>query len=106
MILVVPLSDKKSGETRKIKHQKSNDVTCSSLWFEKITGELNRQNTKNPNDISLLSPWLDILLDRMQFLTPNAIQEEQKIAGSEQQCRDLKTSSGGLEIIFEILKTE
>ena len=54
--------------------------------------------TKNPNDISLLSPWLDILLDRMQFLTPNAIQEEQKIAGSEQQCRDFKTSSGGLEI--------
>jgi len=41
----------------------------------------------------------------MQFLTPNAIQEEQKIAGSEQQCRDLKTSSGGQEIIFEILKT-
>ena len=62
--------------------------------------------TKNPNYIiSLLSPWLDILLDRMQFLTPNAIQEEQKIAGSEQQCRDLKTSSGGQEIIFEILKT-
>ena len=62
--------------------------------------------TKNPNDIiSLLSPWLDILLDRMQFLTPNAIQEEQKIAGSEQQCRDLKTSSVGQEIIFEILKT-
>ena len=57
--------------------------------------------TKNPNDIiSLLSPWLDILvlLDRMQFLTPNAIQEEQTIAGSEQQCRDFKTSSGGLEI--------
>ena len=62
--------------------------------------------TKNPNDIiSLLSPWLGILLDRMQFLTPNAIQEEQTIAGSEQQCRDLKTSSGGQEIIFEILKT-
>ena len=56
MILVVPLSDKKSGETRKIKHQKLNDVTCSSLWFKKITGELNRkkrkfQMTKNPNDI-------------------------------------------------------
>jgi len=64
MILVVPLSDKKSGETRKIKHQKSNDVTCSSLWFKKITGELNRkkrkfQMTKNPNDIiSLLSRFL------------------------------------------------
>ena len=50
MILVVPLSDKKSGETRKIKHQKSNDVTCSSLWFKKITGELNRKKKKIPND--------------------------------------------------------
>ena len=50
MILVVPLSDKKSGETRKIKHQKPKDVTCSSLWFKKITGELNWKNTKIPND--------------------------------------------------------
>ena len=51
MILVVPLSDKKSGKTRKIKHQKSNDVTCSSLWFKKITGELNRKKKKKiPND--------------------------------------------------------
>ena len=66
MILVVPLSDKKSGKTRKIKHQKLNDVTCSSLWFKKITGELNRkkrrkfQMTKNPNDIirGLIFSWI------------------------------------------------